>query len=115
MRTAAIVLALLVATPAQAEFYDGNMLLQRMNGDAIDQMAALGYVAGVWDAHMGVMICPPPNVMLNQVRDMTKALLVANPEHRHQPADRFVIAAGSKVFPCPTSAPKAPKKPESNT
>ena len=109
MRTAAIVLALLVATPAQAEFYDGNMLLQRMNGDAIDQMAALGYVAGVWDAHMGVMICPPPNVMLNQVRDMTKALLVGHPEYRHQGADRFVIAAGAQTFPCPKSAPASPK------
>lgn len=115
MKTAAIILALLAATPAQAEFYDGNMLLQRMNGDGPDQLAALGYVAGVWDAYMGVMICPPPNVMLNQVRDMTKALLVNHPEYRHQGADRFVIAAGSTVFPCPASAPKAPKKPESNT
>ncbi len=109
MKTAAIVLALLAATPAQAEFYDGNRLLQRMNGDAMDQMSALSYVAGVWDSMMGVMICPPPNVMLNQVRDMTKALLVDHPEYRHQGADRFVIAAGAKTFPCPKSAPNSPK------
>lgn len=114
MKAAAIALAMLMATPAHAEFYDGNRLLQRMNGDTLDQMAALGYVAGVWDAFSGVTICAPPNVTLNQVRDMTKALLVANPEHRHQAADRFVIAAGTTVFPCPTPAPKAPKKPEGN-
>lgn len=109
MKTAAIVLALLVATPAQAEFYDGNRLLLKMNGDGPDQMAALGYIAGVWDSMMGVMICPPPNVMLNQVRDMTKALLVGHPEYRHQGADRFVIAAGAQTFPCPKSAPASPK------
>lgn len=109
MKAAALAMALLAAVPAQAEFYDGNRLLQRMNGDDIDQMAALGYVAGVWDAYMGVMICPPPNVMLNQVRDMTKALLVARPEYRHFGADRFVIAVGAKTFPCPKSASESPK------
>lgn len=109
MRALAMALALLATTPAQAEFYDGNRLLQRMNGDIPDQMAALGYVAGVWDAYMGVMICPPPNVMLNQVRDMTKALLIARPEFRHQSADRFVIAVGAETFPCPKSAPNSSK------
>ena len=109
MKAAVIALALLAAAPAQAEFYDGNRLLQRMNGDDIDQMAALGYIAGVWDAYMGVMICPPPNVMLKQVSDMTKALLVAHPEYRHHGANRFVIAVGAQTFPCPKSTPNPSK------
>lgn len=101
MKHLVLAMAMLSATSAHAEFYDGNMLLTRMKGDALEQMAALGYVAGVWDAYMGVLICPPPNVSLNQARDLTRQMLEKMPEHRHQGADRFVIAAGATNFPCP--------------
>lgn len=101
MKPLVLALAMLSATSAHAEFYDGNMLLTRMNGDALDQMAALGFVAGVWDAYMGVLLCPPPNVSLNQARDLTRQLLEKLPHRRHLAAFRFVLAAGGSNFPCP--------------
>ena len=96
----ALILAALVAGSAHAEFLTGNMLLARMNGDNLDQIYAIGYVAGVADAGYGVAWCPPNAVTTGQVVDMTKALLEKSPADRHRPADVFVRAVTQAAFPC---------------
>lgn len=94
------ILAMTSAT-AHAEFWDGNALLKRMNGDQYDKFAALGYVAGASDVGQGVHHCAPTNVTVGQVSDMVKKTLETMPEHRHKSADSFVITALSVAFPCP--------------
>lgn len=98
---AAILLSGACAAPyAHAEFWDGNYLLAKINGDAGDHLLALGYIAGAADMAMGWYACPPSNVTVGQIRDMTKVLLDRTPESRHQSADTFVAGAMRAVWPC---------------
>lgn len=107
MRAAALILAL-VATSSHAQFVDGNELLTRMTGNPSQVNAAVGYVMGVADAHLSNVWCPPPNVTVRQVFDLTKGVLEAVPEKRHENASAFVIAAVQMNFPC---KPKQNAKP----
>lgn len=109
-----IILALALATPvAQAEFVSGNDLLSRMNGQPMEQVFASGYVAGVFDSLRGAsLICPPDGVTVGQVRDMVRQLLVSAPSERHQPGNRFVVAALTTAWPCKQQQ-SAPAKPQS--
>lgn len=107
MRAAALILAL-VTSSAHAQFVDGNELFARMNGNAAQVNNAVGYVMGVADAELGTLWCPPANVTVRQVFDMTKQFLEAVPEKRHENASAFVIAAVRTNFPC---KPKPDAKP----
>lgn len=98
-----LVILLLATGPAQAEFYTGNDLLERIRSrDSIERLEALLYIAGAADAHRGAVSCPTPEVTLGQVYDLVKNYLERNPERRHQPGDWIVAAAMRPVFPCRT-------------
>ena len=90
-----------IATSANAEFISGNDLLSKL--DSSDQMHkgfAFGYIAGVFDAGIRAVHCAPDNVVMKQVVDMVKKLLVDTPELRHQSGDKYVFAATKAAWPC---------------
>ena len=105
---AAVLLLTLAASSAQAQFIDGNELLTRMGGSPAQVNNSIGYIMGVADAHLNGAWCPPPNVTGRQVFDLTKGILEAVPEKRHENASAFVIAAVKMTFPC---KPKQDVKP----
>ena len=93
---------LLVSVSAYAQpssvLYSGQDLYTRMTSNPV---LANGYIAGVHDAHSGVTICIPPNmVTLGQMSDMVKVFLEKAPSERHLPADIFVQAALENRWPC---------------
>ena len=91
----------LAAGAAHAEFWDGNRLLQHMNGVPGEQMMALGYVMGAADAVRGVHFCPPSGaITAGQVNDVVKQQLDRNPALRHLTADTLVAASLGSVWPC---------------
>lgn len=100
MKIIVAALAALITTSASAEFYDGNMLYQRMTGDSLDKMFALGYVAGAADSANGATYCPAANVTIGQINDMVLRFLANSPESRHFTADHIVISLVSKAWPC---------------
>lgn len=104
-----LVLALaLFSGAAQAEFMDGNDLLDKMNGSNMDKMLALGYVMAASDAARGVRICNvPPTVTAGQTHDMVKAYLERFPQVRHFTADVLVGRALEVMWPC-SKAPASP-------
>lgn len=97
-----LILCALCATSitAHAEFWDGNKLYERMNGIPSESLSAGSYVAGVADALVNVVWCPPPSVTLGQVKDMAKMALEQAPEKRHLSADLFVSMPLAKAWPC---------------
>jgi len=99
VRAALITLAL-VAGSAQAEFMDGNMLLQRLGGTHGEQMMALGYVIGVSDALHHVVHCAPVNVTSGQMRDMVTNYLSNVPAERHLVANVLVARVLRSTWPC---------------
>lgn len=95
--------ALLISSNlAHAEFLDGNKLLSLMSNtnNANMQINALSYIAGVADSLHGVLSCPPPNVKLGQIYDMTKQALEEAPSERHSSADSFVRYVLIQTWPC---------------
>lgn len=106
MKRALVALALTVCcTPAYAQFYTGNDWLRKYTSKQVhDQIAILGYTAGIADGHPN--ICIPNGVTLGQMADMVHGALVRVPEHRHHSAAVFVIAVLEPVWPC-TQAPAA--------
>lgn len=100
-----VVCLLLVAGPAHAEFYSGNELYEKMRSpDSVERLGALMYIAGVSDAHRGVVSCPSPEVSLGQLFDMVKNYLERNPERRHRTGDWAVATVMRAAFPCRTGA-----------
>lgn len=94
----------LLATSAQAEFYNGNELLTRMNNkenSIVDNMLSLGYVAGVHDTNNGARFCTPTTATSGQVRDVVHKWVLANPEWRDYSGDMVVTFALSSAWPCP--------------
>lgn len=113
MIRACLVLFLLLALDARAEFFDGHDLLQRCQAsNAFDSGACMGYVAGVHDAISGVVICPESHSgrkTLGQVRDLVVQYLHRNPQLRGETADVLIRAALMPVWPCRnSSSPPAP-------
>lgn len=99
MRLAALLLAL--ALPAQAQFIDGNGLLDRMDDPGtVKPMVALGFVLGVADSFRGSDICLPPTVQARQPYDLVHQWLKANPDKRHLEAAAIVLAVLSRAWPC---------------
>lgn len=100
MKTTLAAIALASATSAHAEFFSGNDLLEALNGNEVRHALALGYIAGAFDAATGTKICPPANVKLSQVRDMTRRALEMLPAERHASADIFVVSVTANAWPC---------------
>ena len=89
-----------VCTGAHAEFKDGNKLLSEMTGSQMNQMNAIGYVAGVADALMGITFCGPSTITVGQVHDMIKQYLEQFPADRHNSADRIINHVLKSAWPC---------------
>lgn len=95
-----IICALMAGSVHATQFWDGNKLLMRMNGDSYDQAHALGYVIGVFDTDGRRKVCAPQNVTAGQLNDIVKQQLETRPEMRHFHADVIVIGALALVWPC---------------
>jgi hypothetical protein len=96
------------AGAAQAEFLDGNQLLERMNGSNMDKMLALGYVMAASDAVRGIRTCNvPPTITAGQTHDIVKGYLERFPQIRHFTADVLVSRALEVMWPC-ERAPASP-------
>lgn len=102
IKMAAITLAALAALPVRAEFWDGNALLQRIDGNSYEQAYATGFIIGVADAFNELTFCPPPNarVTVGQVHQIVTKYLRANPEKLHFTAQFLVSRSLSTAFPC---------------
>lgn len=89
---------------AQAEYYDGEMLYQRLNGDRGDQLAGLGYVAGVIgvvNLPKGGIVCIPTNrVTLGQAAAVVQAGFERNPKLRGETGFAAVTLSLREVWPC---------------
>jgi hypothetical protein len=95
---------LLLCGSAHAEFKTGNQLLSQLRGDTTDYIHAIGYITGVYDTLQGVTHCPPGNVTAGQVTDMVRNYLEANPDNRHNTADRLVGLVLRRAWPCASSS-----------
>lgn len=101
MKHAATLLLALAATTAQAEFLDGNALLDAMAVDSPSRNGvALGYVMGVFDTGHGVIHCAPANVTAGQARDVVRKFLEAMPQDRHNTADAITTYVLKAAWPC---------------
>ena len=96
----ALILALLLAGSAHAEFKDGNKLHSDLNGDIYDKMHAMGYIVGVYDMGRGVLHCGPSNVTAGQINDMIKNYLENTPVDRSLTGDTVVNKVLKAVWPC---------------
>ena len=101
MKRTLLAITMLVGSSAQAEFFDGNTLHQRLNGNHSEQMMAMGYVVGVFDAHRSNLICPTStNITTGQVADIVRNYLDRYPQHRHYTGDMLTTIALASVWPC---------------
>ena len=92
----------LICGNAQADFYSGNELLQKMDSESHgERMLAIGYVMGVFDVGQSVLHCSPTNVTSGQVRDMTAAYLRGYPAKRHRGAEALINEVLAATWPCP--------------
>jgi hypothetical protein len=94
---------LFVPAMAQAEFWSGNDLHNRLSSsDSGDRIHAMGYIMGVFDAGVNAVFCPPnqTGITAGQIRDMTFAYLSQNPSIRHRTADVIIFDMFKQVWPC---------------
>jgi hypothetical protein len=88
----------LVCGPAQAQFFSGNELYERLRDGRLSQV--MFYVAGVHDANDKVLFCSPSDVTLGQALDVVKRYLETRPEQRHLSADFLASQAMRAAWPC---------------
>jgi len=101
MKKTILALALICGN-AQAGFYSGNDLLQKIDSDNHgDRMLSMGYVMGVFDLGHTILHCAPASVTVGQVHDLTAAYLRGFPAKRHKLADSLITDALSTAWPCP--------------
>jgi hypothetical protein len=94
---------LLLPSLACAEFITGNQLLSDIQStDNMRRTFAMGYVAGVADAHHSVTYCPPSGINLGQLRDMTEQYLIINASTRNLSADVLIGDMLNRRWPCKT-------------
>ena len=92
-----------ICLSAQAEFKDGNQLLDDFDSDNIvNRVVGLGYVMGVADVGFGIVHCAPSNVKAGQIKDMVQNYLRNTPAERHLSADVTVNKVLKTVWPCQT-------------
>jgi hypothetical protein len=101
MKRLIIALTASLAFSAQAQYVNGNMLLQKMNSTSWTEVGfAQGYVTGVADSYDGELFCLPPQVNVGQLVDLAKSYIVRNVKDRHRHAGALVAIAFVDVFPC---------------
>ena len=105
-------ICILFSFPVNAQgimhFWTGNDLLEALNGNVVDQIAAKKYVAGASDTLSSLQalgklprqICTTTEVTDQQVADVAKQWLVNHPEARHAVAANLVHASMLTAFPC---------------
>jgi hypothetical protein len=92
---------ILTCTVASAYFESGNRLAQSCFSEKfVDKGYCIGYIAGVWDALSGVVLCGSNEVTSGQVEKIVKKYLSENPESLHLPADRLIVRALLPTFGC---------------
>lgn len=101
----ALLLCASLALPVHAQMFDGNKLLDifkkaETSGNHVDWGMSRGYVAGVYDANIGVAFCTPSSMTLGQLSDMSQKYLENNPAVRHLPAEAIIIYFLGKTWPC---------------
>jgi hypothetical protein len=85
---------------ANANYINGNKLLDDLTGSNTDRAFALGFVAGVVDSYDGELFCTPRAANLGQLRDVVTQFLVRNPKERHRNAAAIVAIALVIDYPC---------------
>lgn len=86
---------------ASAEFMSGNDLLNKQRSSSVvDNMVALGYVQGVFDASQSVSHCASGAVTAGQVNDMARQYLEMYPSIRNKTADVLLTELFRKTWPC---------------
>jgi hypothetical protein len=98
-----IVGVVLTAKPAHAQFANGNMLYDNMTSSSpVEKTFVSGYVAAVADVLVNAdVVCIPRGVNINQMKDVAKAFMDANPAQRHQRGDSILTVAYMQAWPCP--------------
>lgn len=93
--------AMLATTQAQAAFFSGNDLYERLQSTStMERTGGIGYILGVFDATHKILHCSPDTVTAGQVADLVQAVLKITPEVRHQSADLIVRVTLSTTWPC---------------
>lgn len=94
---------LFVPAMAQAEFWSGNNLYERLtSSETLDRIQAMGYVMGVYDVYVNVTFCPgtQTGITVGQIRDMATAWLATNPTSRNKTAESLLNEAFKQAWPC---------------
>lgn len=97
MKTIITIVALVASMAANAALVTGNDLHSILYEPGDKQSAGIGYIAGIFDA---ADHCAPKTVTLDQVVDMVKEMLKANPEIRNMDASLLVGAMLIRTWPC---------------
>ena len=100
MKKLILTLALVAGTAQAGTFWDGNKLYNKLQGNTMEQMQALGYIMGVADALDTATICAPNNVTAGQINDMMKNYLENYPAVRHLAADSLISLVLGRMWPC---------------
>jgi hypothetical protein len=96
-----IILAMLLAGTANAQFLDGNKLLSNLKeSDAFSRGLGMGYILGVYDFGAGTLYCAPSNATAGQIKDMILNYLDNIPAERHIAADITIMKVLKAVWPC---------------
>lgn len=110
MKKLIVTAVLLSTTLAQAEFWNGNKLLDRLDSeDGAERINAYGYLAGVADGRDGTNFCIPTQVQLKQIIEMVQNMLRAEPGIRHRPAADLITDRLHDQWACPTETKKKKK------
>lgn len=99
----AIAALLFVPAMAHAEFFSGNDLLAKLQGDVYDKVQSIGYVQGVFDVYVHVTFCPPNggrDITAGQIQDMVRNYLTNHPAIRHKTAESLINDMFKQVWPC---------------
>jgi hypothetical protein len=101
-----------IASAASAGFIDGQKLREMLNAqtridrgdvrttDYQDAARANGYVLGVVDMAMFILVCPGEGIRAGQLSAMVAKYLEDNPDKWAQSGDKIVIDALKPTFPC---------------
>ena len=100
MKKLILTLALVAGTAQAGSFWDGNKLYNKLQGNTMEQMQALGYIMGAADAMDTVVVCAPLNATAGQMQDMVKNYLDNYPAVRHLAADSLIGVVLGRVWPC---------------
>lgn len=100
----AVSLILSLSSPSGAAFYDGNKLLAECADE--QNLLCIGFIIGVADTYeffsngQARAVCLPPNVTVQQIRDVAANYLNDHPDVRHYSAESIVLKAWMEAFPC---------------